>query len=283
MKHIICYSGGHSSGRVAVEVVRKFGKENVILLNHNINNKKELPDVKRFKMEIAAYLGIPITYANCEGIMDDSKIPNQFEVVKKLGFIKKPRTNKAICTHILKTKPFEDWLDANFPLNDTLFNKTESVILYYGFDKEEETRMLRRSSILAAKGYKTSYPLAHWKPTILSTNEIGIQPPQQYDHYKHANCIGCLKGGIQHWYVTYCNYYEVYKEASETENLVGYSILKRRGQACYLEELEDTFEYMKREGVAASEHLPISEFKKALKKYDEAEFEENIKPCECLF
>ena len=37
MKHIVCYSGGHSSALVAVEVVRKFGKENVVLLNHDIN------------------------------------------------------------------------------------------------------------------------------------------------------------------------------------------------------------------------------------------------------
>ena len=36
LKHIVCFSGGHSSAIVAIEVARKFGKENVILLNHNI-------------------------------------------------------------------------------------------------------------------------------------------------------------------------------------------------------------------------------------------------------
>jgi len=31
MKYIVCFSGGHSSALVAVEAVRKAGKENVIL------------------------------------------------------------------------------------------------------------------------------------------------------------------------------------------------------------------------------------------------------------
>ena len=49
MKHIICYSGGHSSALVAIEVVRKFGKETVVLLNHDISSFTEDQDVKRFK------------------------------------------------------------------------------------------------------------------------------------------------------------------------------------------------------------------------------------------
>ena len=64
MTHIVCLSGGESSAIVAIEVVRKFGKENVVLLNHDISSKVEDVDVKRFKNEIANYLGLPITYAN---------------------------------------------------------------------------------------------------------------------------------------------------------------------------------------------------------------------------
>ena len=52
MKHIVCYSGGHSSALVAIEVVRKFGKENVVLLNHDINQSVENEDIKRFKKAI---------------------------------------------------------------------------------------------------------------------------------------------------------------------------------------------------------------------------------------
>ena len=41
MTHIVCFSGGESSAIVAIEVVRKFGKENVVLLNHDISSKIE--------------------------------------------------------------------------------------------------------------------------------------------------------------------------------------------------------------------------------------------------
>ena len=63
-KHVVCFSGGHSSALVAVEVVRRFGAADVVLLNHDINPRAEDDDVKRFKREVAAHLGLPITYAS---------------------------------------------------------------------------------------------------------------------------------------------------------------------------------------------------------------------------
>ena len=87
MKHDISYSGGHSSARVAASVARKFPNDEVILLNHDINPNVELADVKRFKKEVAKYLGLNITYANYEGIEDCEDIPDQFDVsIKIKGF-----------------------------------------------------------------------------------------------------------------------------------------------------------------------------------------------------
>ena len=48
MTHIVCFSGGESSAIVAIEVVRKFGKENVVLLNHDISSKVE--DVEEYRI-----------------------------------------------------------------------------------------------------------------------------------------------------------------------------------------------------------------------------------------
>ena len=70
MKYIVCYSGGHSSALVAVEAVRRYGKDNVILLNHDISSKVEHEDIKRFKQEVADYLGLSITYANADNFED---------------------------------------------------------------------------------------------------------------------------------------------------------------------------------------------------------------------
>jgi hypothetical protein len=49
MKHVVCHSGGEASGIVAIEVARRFGPENTILMNHDINPQVEHWDIKRFR------------------------------------------------------------------------------------------------------------------------------------------------------------------------------------------------------------------------------------------
>lgn len=64
MKHVVCYSGGHSSALVALNVADKYGVENIVLVNHDISSNVEHEDIKRFKQEVAEYIGIPITFVN---------------------------------------------------------------------------------------------------------------------------------------------------------------------------------------------------------------------------
>jgi hypothetical protein len=231
VKHIVCYSGGHSSALCAIEAVRKYGKENVILLNHNLSAKVEHEDIKRFKSEVAEYLGMEITYANMPGWETETPL----SVCRKLGGFKFGNS-PALCTYNLKTKPFHEWLNTNYPVKTGEIREDLSII--YGFDKGETIRIQRRIGILAAQGYKSDYPLALWKDrTIENTEEIGIKRPSTYELFRHANCIGCLKAGMQQWYLVYCLYPEIWKEALEAENEIGYSILKDT----YLEELEPKF------------------------------------------
>lgn len=200
MKHIVCFSGGHSSAIVAIYCVDMYGKDNVILLNHDINPGYEAADIKRFKKEVADYLGLPITYANYGGITDPKLLPDQFDVCMQAGAITEKGSGQALCTNRLKTAPFYDYLGGEFPPFSTLFEDQKDCIIYYGFDAKETDRMQRRSSILGAMGYKTSYPIAHRELRITVTNQIGIKPPSTYDTFIHANCIGCLKAGLLHWY-----------------------------------------------------------------------------------
>ena len=176
-KHLVCFSGGHSSALVAIEVVRKYGKENVVLLNHDISPEVEHEDIKRFKKEVAEYLGLEITYANMPGW--ETKTP--LRVTKELkGFQFKP--GQALCTYNLKTKPFYKWLEENC-------TDKENWTVYYGFDAEEDHRISRRRMLMRSSGYKTEFPLAEWERTIYSTEEIGIEPPRTYKIFKHANCF----------------------------------------------------------------------------------------------
>ena len=266
--HIVCYSGGHSSALVAINVVERYGKDNVILLNHDINSFVEHEDIKRFKNDIANYLGLSITYANHSkwDTMD------QFDVsVATKSF--KGATGMAICTSLLKTKPFNDYLKNNF--------KDKNCIIYYGFDKNEMHRIQRRSSILAEQGFKSDYPLALWPDLKYnSTKEIGIEKPLAYTQFKHANCTGCLKAGKQHWYIVYCTRPDIWSKAKQAEEKIGYSIMKND----YLEELEQGFEKMKEAGITATEHEDARTFFARVRKIISTYEDETVdKPCECTF
>lgn len=276
-KHIICYSGGHSSALVAIEVVGKEGKESCVLLNHNISSWVENADIKRFKKEVADYLGMGITYANIKGLPED-ELPDQFDVVVAANAFKVGQGTE-LCTSRLKTEPFMKWLKENVPDQD--------CVIYYGFDANETTRIQRRVGILGSQGYKTGYPLAfnQEERTVFSTNEIGVLPPNTYENFKHANCVGCLKAGKQHWYVVYCTRKDIWEKAKWAEEEIGYSIIK----GVYLVELEDMFEKMKQSGVPTTEHIIHQTFWKiaraSVREYEKMmeKEEQDNKPCECVF
>lgn len=281
MKHIVCYSGGHSSALVAIEVVRKYGKEDVILVNHECLREED--DVSRFEKEVASYLGLPITYVNMENF--DTK--DQFDVVvEKKSFINPNSSAREIlCTHVMKTEPFMRWLNANFHPYNTLFEDKKECVIYYGFDADEPDRILRRSTILAVNGYKTAYPRAHWTTTITSTIEIGIEPPNGYSIWKHANCVGCLKAGWQHWYCVYVFRPDLWQRGKWSEDKIGYSIHKD----FYLEEKEEMFAKMVKCGIEPTEKIQSQTWwamvKKVLKEYDNTVVdvtEEENKPCVCF-
>lgn len=267
MRHIVCYSGGHSSALVAIEVVRRFGRESVVLLNHDIHASVEDADVKRFKREVAAFLGLPITYANHKhwDTMD------QFDVVMDAQAFK-VGVGTALCTHRLKTEPFMKWLKANVP-------DPSDVVIYYGFDKNEGVRIQRRAGIMGAQGYRTDYPLALWPRTIESTTEVGITPPLTYGAWKHANCTGCLKGGKQHWYVVFCTRPDIFEKAKRAEEEIDHSIIAD----ATLAELEPMFAKMKAAGIPATEKIGSRRFWIDAKKRLTLAVDEEIEaiPCEC--
>ena len=138
---------------------------------------------------------------------------------------------------------------------------------------------------MAVNGYKTQFPLAFWEQTILSTNEIGIQPPNSYDVFKHANCIGCLKAGWQHWYCVYVLFPDAYQKGIIAEETIGYKIHKD----FYLDEKIEMFDKMIKCGIEPTERIQSQTWwamvKKILKEYDNTvcDIEETEeKPCECL-
>lgn len=268
MKYVVCYSGGHSSALVALEAVRRYGKDNVILLNHNISPKIEHADIKRFKRDVADCLDLPITYANMDGWQDKGPLDVCMEIQAfKVG------NGTALCTNRLKTEPFNKWLKENYPSNP--LEPRKDITILYGFDKNEKIRIQRRVGVMATQGYAIDCPLAFWERTIANIEEIGIQRPVTYKIFKHANCIGCLKAGRQHWYIVYCLCPHIFEEAKEAERKIGYSIIKD----VYLEELEPKYEEMKAMGVCPNDKEQSQTFWARVNACWPEQI--NMLPCEC--
>lgn len=266
--HVCCYSGGHSSALVAIEVVRKFGPENVILVNHDMHFTVEDASIKRFKREVADHLGLPVTFVNYKDAQMD-----QFDVcVEAQAF--KVDSGSELCTSRLKTRPFMQWLAENFKASD--------VVCYYGFDANELDRVQRRSGIMGAQGYATDYPLVTWPRTILATEELGITRPLTYGVFKHGNCVGCLKAGWQHWYIVYCTRPDIWLKGKWAEEEIGYAIHHDETGPVYLEDMEPKFEVMRLAGIPATEHIPHQRFWAKVNKIIKISASQALLPCECV-
>lgn len=243
MRYVTLFSGGHASALTAVEAVRKFGSENVILLNHNISPKVEDQDIKRFKEEVAQVLGVPLVYAN----MKDWETTTPLDVcVKHRAFTGNGNRGNTICTYHLKTAPFYHWLKEFYPVRKGCMRK--DVCFLYGF-QDEPKRLSRRIDKMSSMGYLTDYPLTWKERTCNEIEEIGIKRPRTYGTFRHANCCGCLKAGASHFYAVYCLRPDLFYEAVKAERIIGHSIIKGR----YLSELEYEFRRMKSNGVVPTD------------------------------
>jgi len=267
-KHIVCYSGGHSSAIVAIEVARRFGNADLVLINHDMHFTVEHADIKRFKAEVAAYICTNPTFASRRNASQD-----QFDVCVEAGAFK-VGSGSELCTSRLKTEPFMTWLAENVADKD--------AVIYYGFDASEMHRVQRRVGIMAAQGWRTDYPLLWSDRTIHQTEEIGIKRPSTYGTFRHGNCIGCLKAGWQHWYIVYCTRPDIWAKAKWAEEEIGYAIHHGNDGPEYLEDMEPRFEAMRAAGVPATEHITQQRFwahaKKVIKINPQMELS---LPCEC--
>lgn len=247
MRHVVCFSGGIESALVAIEVVRRFGKDDVILLNHNICQAAEDHDIKQYKQTIANYLELPITFCNAPA-ESDRELDPLWKCIRAKAF--KVGRGTELCTNRLKTAPFHAWLD----------QQTDELIIYYGFTSREPDRISRRQQILSKRGIASDYPLLWSKRTINDTTEIGIPRPNHYNTWQHGNCIGCLKAGWQHWYCVYVLRRDRWELAKYAESKIGYTINQRGGSPCRLIDREEEFEQLRLAGLPATELIPFQKF-----------------------
>ena len=210
MKHVVGFSGGIASSVVAKLVHDEFGDDTVLLFH---DTHTEPIDNERFRQEVAAYIGLPITeYSDGRDI---------WGVFSDHGFLGNGR--KTPCSSELKQKLSLEYLQDNDP-----------ATLYIGFTLEEVDRAQRTYARYLQYDIDVRFPLIEQN---LSKEECmyrvkncwGIEPPEMYAWAEHANCIPCIKGGLAYWGMVYIHEREAWNRASVAEKEYGHRILTKYG------------------------------------------------------
>lgn len=221
MKHIIFYSGGLGSWMTANRVIKKNGKENVILLF--TDTKMEDEDLYRFLDETEEDFGIPVTR-----IADGRDV---WEVFKDSRFIGNSRV--AQCSHVLKQAKSLEFIETGYKPHEPTFikriDKKKKEIIYFETEEERQQHITdwREDEREPCKLYlgidwteehRKASPTFNWLPYAVEfpmceapyMNKVdvvkelemrGIELPRLYKKgFSHNNCGGfCVRAGQGHF------------------------------------------------------------------------------------
>lgn len=184
-RYVVGFSGGVTSAWCAGWALQNFPREEVVLLFHD--TKEEHPDTYRFLHEMAAALGLPITERS-----DGRSVSDVFEDEGFLG-----NNQNAMCSRILKMAQGDRYFDE-------LRAAGHEPIKILGFSPRERERIQRATMRAESHGYGLRLPIVETGTTKQECADwcsctMGVQPSAMYEHFDHANCEGCVKGGMAYW------------------------------------------------------------------------------------
>ncbi len=219
---VVWFSCGVASAVAAKITLRKHKDVRVV----NCPVIEEDSDNLRFKLDVEAWLGVPIETAI------NRKFPkcSAVEVWEKKKFMS--NIYGAECTLKLKKEARYQW---------TAENKPEWHVL--GFTADEESR---------AERFK-QYECANHLPVLVDAGvtkaecfdiirEAGIRRPRIYDlGYPNANCIGCVKAtSPTYWNHVRAVHPEVFAHRAEQSRGIGCRLVRIKGKMRFLDELKTT-------------------------------------------
>ena len=98
--------------------------------------------------------------------------------------------------------------------------------------------MQRAFGLAERDGYTVRFPIVEEKVTkqdcadwVVST---GVQPSAMYCWSEHANCVGCVKGGLAYWLTVMEVAPEVFAQRVALEEEFGHGILRGGGREHHL-------------------------------------------------
>lgn len=186
------------------------------------------PDSIRFIKDCETVLGKEIIFLRSQ------IYENVNDVFYRKRFI---RSNTgACCTQALKKSVRKSW-ELDF-LKKYGIDEFYKLTYVWGFDVNEKHRADRVVQYMPE--FTHEFPLIDKGMSKESVhgffeNNFSFKRPLMYDlGYSNNNCIGCVKGGMGYWNKIRIDFPKVFKERSECERDIGFSILKE----CYLDELD---------------------------------------------
>lgn len=140
MKHVVLFSGGANSAYVAYLIIKKYGKQDVVLLH--TPTLSENHDADTFRYRVARYLKVPITEWG-DGL-------NLNELIENYGAV--PGQFMPFCTQRLKQEMKEQYYKY-------LSSIGEDFVEYIGFGIEKWNRGQKALARAKANGREVRFPI----------------------------------------------------------------------------------------------------------------------------
>jgi hypothetical protein len=103
---------------------------------------------------------------------------------------------------------------------------------------KEPRRVERQVALAANGGYTARFPMIETGTTkqqcVNYCLSLGVKPSAMYCWAEHANCVGCVKGGMAYWKAVEKNAPEVYAQRVALEEEFGHGILRGGGREHHL-------------------------------------------------
>lgn len=208
---VVGFSGGVTSAWCAGWALRNYPREEVVLLFHD--TKEEHPDTYRFLREMAAALGLPITERS-----DGRSVTQLFRDEGYLG-----NSLHTMCSRILKAEQGSRYVAE-------LRSQGFDVVKIVGYSAKEPARVSRMCGHALSEGFTPRFPMIETGTTKQQAADwcsctMGVQPSAQYEHFEHANCDGCVKGGRAYWLKTAEVRPAVFEQRASLEEEFGHCII----------------------------------------------------------
>jgi PP-loop superfamily ATP-utilizing enzyme len=219
-KVVVGFSGGVTSAWCAGWALANYPREEVVLMWHD--TKEEHPDTYRFLREMADALGLPITERS------DGRSVTQ--VFRDEGFL--GNNQNAMCSRILKQE------QGRIFFRELKESGVDVIVKVVGMSAREPKRVARQAALALEGGYTLRMPMIETGTTKQEATEwvlsMGVKPSAMYCWSEHANCVGCVKGGMAYWLAVAKHAPEVYAQRVALEEEFGHGILRGGDREHYL-------------------------------------------------